>query len=308
MKEFLLFGKDFKRVSQWQKGCWIKVTEPSQEDLDYLRSLHVPDSFISDISDADERPRTETDEDWLLTVLRIPRKCNEDDDIPFTTVPVGVITNGDIIAVLCYYPNEVIDDFIHYNRTKSTDIDNKLSLIMRLVMSSAVWYLKYLKTMNIDINNAEDGLEQSIRNEDLLKLRNMQKSLVYFNTSIRGNETLLVRLRTRFQNTGLVDRDLFEDVDIELQQALNTVKVYSDILTGTMEAFASIISNNLNIIMKRMTSISIILMVPTFIASVYGMNVDLPGANLQGAFLSIIILCLALVGGAFFLFRHIKWF
>lgn len=308
MKEFLLFGKDFKQVDQWQKDCWIKITEPTKEDLDYLRGLNVPDSFITDISDVDERPRTESDEEWLLTVLRIPRKCDEDDDIPFTTVPVGVITNGDIVAVLCYYPNTVIDDFIHYNRAKNTDIGNKLVLIMRLIMSSAVWYLKYLKTMNTDINKAEDGLERSIRNEDLLKLRNMQKSLVYFNTSIRGNETLLVRLRTRFQNTGLVDRDLFDDVDIELQQALNTVKVYSDILNGTMEAFASIISNNLNVIMKRMTSISIILMVPTFIASLYGMNVHLPGASLTGAFAFIVILCVALSTGAFFLFRRIKWF
>ena len=308
MKEFLLFGKNFKKVDQWQKGCWIKITQPTTAELDYLRELNVPDSFITDISDADERPRTESDGEWLLTVLRIPRRCDEDDDIPFITVPVGVITNGDIVAVLCYHQNTVIDDFIHYNRSKNTDISNKLVLIIRLIMSSAVWYLKYLKIMNTDINNAEDGLERSIRNEDLLKLRNMQKSLVYFNTSIRGNESLLVRLRTRFQNTGLVDRDLFEDVDIELQQALNTVKVYSDILNGTMEAFVSIISNNLNVIMKRMTSISIILMVPTFIASLYGMNVHLPVAAMPWAFAFIVALCVTLSAGAFFLFKRIKWF
>lgn len=307
MKEYLLFGKEFKRVDQWQKGCWIRVTEPSEEELDYLRSLNVPDSFITDISDADERPRTESDGDWLLTILRVPKRTN-DDDIPFTTIPVGVITNGDTVAVLCYYSNEVIDDFISYNRSKCTPIPNKFVLIMRLIMSSAVWYLKYLKQINIDINDAEDGMERSIRNEDLLKLRSLQKSLVYFNTSIRGNETLLTRLRTRFQSSGMLDPDIIEDVDIELQQALNTVSVYSDILSTTMDAFASIISNNLNVIMKRMTSISIILMLPTFIASLYGMNVHLPGEGMPFAFIFILVLCVVLSAVAFFLFRHIKWF
>ena len=307
MKEFLLFGKDFKRVDQWQKGCWIKVTQPNDDELDYLRELGVPESFISDISDADERPRTENDGDWLLTVLRVPRP-SQDDDIPYTTVPVGVITNNDIVAVLCYYDNEVIDDFIQYNGMRNREVPNRVVLIMRLILSSAVWFLKYLKVMNVDINNAEDGLERSIRNEDLLKLRNMQKSLVYFNTSIRGNESLLLRLRTRFQNTGLIDNDLIEDVDIELQQALNTVKVYTDILTGTMDAFASIISNNLNVIMKRMTSISIILMLPTFIASLYGMNVALPVETASWAFAFILVLCVVLSAGAFFLFKRIKWF
>ena len=176
------------------------------------------------------------------------------------------------------------------------------------ILSSAVWFLKYLKIINIDINNAEDGLEQSMHNEDLLRLRNLQKSLVYFNTSIRGNMTLLVRLRTLFQNSGLIDKDMIEDVDIELQQALNTVKVYSDILSGTMDAFASIISNNLNVIMKRMTSTSIILMLPTFIASLYGMNVALPFEHRAWAFTFIAALCVLFSVGAFFLFRRIKWF
>ena len=307
MKEFLLFGKNFTKCDQWKPGCWVNISCPDQDELDYLRNLDVPESFITDISDADERPRTEIDGDWLLTVLRVPRQTS-DDDIPFNTIPVGVITNGDLVIVLCYYKNIVVNDFIKYNSAKNIEIPNKLVLIMRLILSSAVWFLKYLKIINIDINNAEDGLEQSMHNEDLLRLRNLQKSLVYFNTSIRGNMTLLVRLRTLFQNSGLIDKDMIEDVDIELQQALNSVKVYSDILSGTMDAFASIISNNLNVIMKRMTSTSIILMLPTFIASLYGMNVALPFEHRAWAFTFIAALCVLFSVGAFFLFRRIKCF
>jgi len=132
-----------------------------------------------------------------------------------------------------------------------------------------------LKQINIDITAAEKELERSIRNEDLLRLMKLQKTLVYFNTSIRGNEVMIGKLKTIFQDTDYLDEELVEDVIIELKQAFNTVNIYSDILTGTMDAFASIISNNVNAIMKRMTSLSITLMIPTLIASFYGMNVDI---------------------------------
>ncbi len=307
MREFFLFGKEFKPVSQWQAGAWINVTMPTDDDLQYLDRLGVPSSFVSDISDADERPRTETDEEWLLTVLRVPKETR-DDDIPFSTIPIGVITNGDLVVTICCYGNPVFEDFIKYNYMKKIDIGNKLALIMRLILSSAVWFLKYLKQINIDINEAEDRLEESMLNEDLLRLRNIQKSLVYFNTSVRGNEALILRLRTLFQNTSLFDQDLYNDVEIELKQALNTVNIYSDILSGNLDTYASIISNNLNVMMKRMTATTIILMFPTFIASVYGMNVELPFVHHLWAFWIIVALCVVFSALAFFLFRKIKWF
>ena len=125
MKEFLLFGKNFTKCDQWKPGCWVNISCPDQDELDYLRNLDVPESFITDISDADERPRTEIDGDWLLTVLRVPRQTS-DDDIPFNTIPVGVITNGDLVIVLCYYKNIVVNDFIKYNSAKNIEIPNKL--------------------------------------------------------------------------------------------------------------------------------------------------------------------------------------
>ena len=136
----------------------------------------------------------------------------------------------------------------------------------------------------------------------------LQKTLVYFNTSIRGNEVMIAKLQTIFQEKNYRNRDLVEDVVIELKQAYNTVNIYSDILTGTMDAFASVISNNVNTIMKRMTSISIILMVPTLIASFYGMNVDIHINALPYAFSLIILTSIILSASAFVIFRKIKWF
>ena len=165
-----------------------------------------------------------------------------------------------------------------------------------------------MKQINIDITAAEKELERSIRNEDLLRLMKLQKTLVYFNTSIRGNEVMIGKLKTIFQDTDFLDEELVEDVIIELKQAFNTVNIYSDILTGTMDAFASIISNNVNAIMKRMTSLSITLMIPTLIASFYGMNVDIHLEEMPHAFMLIILISVLLSALSFVIFRKIKWF
>lgn len=241
------------------------------------------------------------------TILRIPMQ-NKEGGLPFSTVPIGIITNGEVIVSVCYFKTEVIPDFIQYSRKKDVHVRNKFDLILRIIYSSAVWFLKYLKQINCEVNRAEKELEKSIRNEDLLQLMKLQKTLVYFNTSIRGNEMMLSKLQSIFQEPIYIDAELFEDVETELKQAHITVNIYSDILTGTMDAFASIISNNVNTIMKRMTSISIILMVPTLIASFYGMNVVNGVEEASYGFIIIVILSSLLSASAFILFKKIKWF
>ena len=285
-------------------NSWVNVECPDDNDFDFLtQELKVPESFLEDIADADERPRTETEGNWLLTILRIPMQSSQH-GIPFITVPIGIITNNEIIVSVCYHKTELISDFIQHTRRKGIVVNNKLDLILRMIYSSAVWFLKYLKQINNDVANAEKELEKSIRNEDLLRLMKLQKTLVYFNTSIRGNEVMLTKLQSIFQEPVYMDNELVEDVETELKQAHLTVNIYSDILTGTMDAFASIISNNVNTIMKRMTSISIILMVPTLIASFYGMN----GENMPHGFAIIVMISITLSALSFFIFRKIKWF
>ena len=308
MRTYLYCDAGFVQISEWKPNCWINVECPSQNDLEFLlNDLKVPQSFLNDIADTDERPRTEKEDNWLLTILRVPIP-SEMDGIPFVTVPIGIITNDDIIISVCYHRTEMLSDFIAHSQRKKIIVRNKLDLILRLIHSSAVWFLKYLKQISIDIKSAEKELEKSIRNEDLHRLMKLQNTLVYFNTSIRGNQVMISRLKGIFQDTDYLDTDLLEDVVIELKQALNTVNIYSDILTGTMDAFASIISNNVSTIMKRMTSISIILMVPTLIASFYGMNVDIYLDRFPHSFTFIVIISILLSTLAFVVFKKVKWF
>ena len=295
--------------AQWLPNSWVNVVCPNNDDFEFLtKTLNVPESFLDDIADTDERPRTDTEGNWLLTILRIPVQNKQNGSLPFATVPIGIITNNEIIVSVCYHNTDLLPDFIEHTRRKGIVVRNKLDLILRLIYSSAVWFLKYLKQINIDISAAEKELERSIRNEDLLRLMRLQKTLVYFNTSIRGNEVMIGKLKTIFQDTDFLDKELVEDVIIELKQALNTVNIYSDILTGTMDAFASIISNNVNTIMKRMTSLSIVLMLPTLIASFYGMNVDIHLEEVPFAFSLIVLFSIGLSTLAFVIFRKIKWF
>ena len=233
---------------------------------------------------------------------------SDEQGVPFTTVPIGLITKDDVMVSVCYHQTEIISDFIQHTRKRNITVNNKMDMVLRILYSSAYWFLRYLKVINNEVANAEKDLEKSIRNEDLLRLMRLQKTLVYFNTSIRGNEVMIGRLRNIFQDVSSVDMDLLENVIIELKQAHSTVNIYSDTLTSTMDAFASIISNNVNAIMKRMTSLSITLMIPTLIASFYGMNVDINVGAFPHAFLIIIFLSATLSAIAFVWFRKIKWF
>ena len=308
MRTFLYCEAGFVEKDQWLPNSWVNVECPTPEDIHYLTNqFNVPESFLSDIADTDERPRIEYEGNWLLTIIRIPVQSQEQ-GIPFTTIPLGIMTNNEIIISVCYYKTELIPDFIRYTRRKEVVVRHKYDLILRLIHSSAVWFLKYLKQINNEVSTAEKELQQSIRNEDLLRLMNLQKCLVYFNTSIRGNEVMIRKLPKIFNEKDYQNPELLEDEMIELKQAQNMVNIYSDILTGTMDAFASIISNNVNTIMKRMTSLSIVLMVPTLIASFYGMNVDIHIEELPHAFSLIVCFSVLLSALAFIVFRKIKWF
>ncbi|MCE2616930.1 MAG: magnesium transporter CorA family protein [Phocaeicola sp.] len=298
----------YREINQWKEGCWVDVEIPNDDDFKFMvEDLHVPEDFLEDIADPDERSRTDSEGEWMLTIIRVPFR-QDDDNHPYSTIPLGILCNDKNIVTVCYKQTEMINDFILHTQRKSIFITNRFELILRLLFSSTVWFQKYLKQINNKVNAAENELEKSIRNEDLLQLRNLQKALVYFNTSIRGNEVLIGRLESLFQSKNYQNKDLTEDVQIELKQAYNTVNIYSDILTGTMDAFASIISNNVNTIMKRMTSISITLMLPTLIASFYGMNVEVGIDKVPYAFVIIVCFSIALGILAFIIFRKIKWF
>lgn len=307
MRTYLSLEAGLSQLEEYTPKCWINIEFPDEDDLHFLtEELGVPSEFLADIADVDERPRTEKEDDWQLTILRIPLESNIQ-GLPYMTVPVGVITGKETTITVCYRKSQLIPDFISHIRRKNISITSQADFITRMIYSSAVWFLKYLKLIYLEINRAEKELEESVRNEDLMRIMRLQKSLVYFSTSIRGNEAMLGRLRTATR-AGEIDPDLVEDVSIELRQAYNTINIYTDICNSTMDALGSIISNNVNTIMKRMTSLQIVLTIPTMIASFYGMNVDVYIAEWHYSFVAIMIISVIISAIAFVLFKRIKWF
>lgn len=308
MITFYKNGNGLEVAENASKSIWINATEPTLSETAYLlEELRVPEAFYNDIEDMDERPRIETEDGWTLIVLRIPYRT-EDVKLPYSTAPLGLIFGKGIFISLCFTKNDLLPDFITYTQRKQVTVTNDYDLVLKLLLSASVWYQKYLKQINHRIKVAENSLEQSIRNEDLQALLQLEKCLVYFITSLKGNDTLFYRIRNLRNYNSTFDQDLLEDVDIELKQAQDSANIYSNILSGMMDAYASVISNNLNIIMKKLTSISIILMIPTFIASMYGMNVPNALENNPYGLWIILFISLIISGISVYMFKKKKLF
>jgi len=295
-------------IQEWTPNCWINIESPTAAEKKYLlEELQIPEAFYNDIEDIDERPRIEIEDGWTLIIMRVPIKSN-DIKLPFQTIPLGLIFKEDISVSISFYKTEIIADFVLYSQRKNIEIKDSFDLVLRLLLSSSVWYLKYLKQINQKIKLAEDNLEKSIKNEELQALLQIEKCLVFFITSLKGNDVLFHRIKNLKAQKANYDLDLLEDVEIELSQAQDTANIYSNILTGMMDAYASVISNNMNNIMKQMTSISIILMIPTLIASLYGMNV--PNGLEESKYGIWILLFVSIVLSVFgvLLFKRRRWF
>lgn len=272
---FYINNKGFEVTDKWEPNCWVSLECPTSEERNFLISgLEVPESFISDIEDNDERPRRDEDDNgWQLIVIRVPIRRN-DSRIDFTTVPLGIMIKDDVCVSICNYKTEMLDDFVVYTIRKRITVANHYELAVRLMLSASVWFLKYLKNINVQIMSSESELQETVRNDELLKLQRIENSLVYFVTSLKGNDVLFYRLVHSKTVRDACDEDLTEDVEIELKQAEETTNIYRNIIHSMSNSYSSVISNNINGTMKTLTSINIILMLPTLIASLYGMNVS----------------------------------
>ena len=261
-----------RTIEEWQQGCWVQVTCPTQEDCDFLEhTLGIPDYFISDIADTDERARYEFDEGWILIILRIPYVKEVRSRTPYITIPLGIIMGKGVCVTLCNFETNMMIDFVSFQQRRGQGFTDSVDMVFRLFLSSAVWYLKRLKQINTLLEKSNANLDRRIDNADLTNLSKLQDSLTYFITSIRGNETLLSKLKFKLPVDEL-DADLIEDVNIEMSQARESASIYANILDSTMDTYANIINNNMSGVMKMLTSISIIMMFPTLVASLFGMN------------------------------------
>ena len=304
MKTFWNTQGGLTQLSEWQPNCWIQVTCPTEDDQRELEEkFNIPDYFMSDISDTDERARYEYDDGWMLIILRIPYVKEIRSRTPYTTVPLGIIHKRDVTITVCYYETNMMIDFVSFQQKRGTGFTDYVDMIFRLFLSSAVWYLKRLKQISMLIDKAKRNLDKEVNNESLIGLSRLQDSLTYFQTSIRGNENLLSKLKFKLQIDEL-DADLIEDVNIEMSQARETTSIYSDILESTMDTYSSIINNNMNTVMRTLTSVSIMMMCPTLIASLFGMNLVNGMETTTWGFVFAMVLSVAVSVIAWLIFRH----
>jgi len=299
----------FAQINQWKSGCWIKVNDPTEDDLAILKErFDVPMDFTHDAEDIEERPRVDHEAGWMLVFVRVPNKSiDPDGETVFSTAPMAFLIRDDVFITVNYFDTEVPDDFIRWSVRRHISNCKGYDLLLSLMLSTAVWYLKYLKQMNSMMNAAEERLEQKMDNDELMRTMGLGKFLIYFITSLKGNTTVLARLKKRLR-TLPHDEDLLEDVEIETQQALDTASIYSNILERQQETYSSVIGNNLNRIMKTLTVVTILLMIPTVVAGYYGMNVPNGMEEWWLGFPLALVISIVLMACGYLFMRHSKFF
>lgn len=304
MKTYWNFNGNLNAISEWQPNCWIQVTCPTEQDQQELQErFQIPDYFLSDIADTDERARYEYDDGWMLIILRIPYVKEVRSRTPYTTVPLGIIHKRHVTITVCNFETNMMIDFVSYQQKRGEGFTDYVDMIFRLFLSSAVWYLKRLKQINALIEKSKKNLDKEVNNESLIGLSRLQDSLTYFVTSIRGNENLLAKLKFKLQVDEL-DADLIEDVNIEMSQARETTSIYSDILESTMDTYSSIINNNMNTVMRTLTSVSIIMMLPTLVSSLFGMNLINGMEDSPLGFPLALLISVIVSGATWWILRH----
>ena len=262
-----------------EQNLWVDARSVTKEDITVLRNDYGIDmDDIVDILDQEELSRVERGDDYTLIVLRAP-VASEDAGVPYFTVPLGIVFYGNVLITVCWTDCEVLRG-ISSRRIKDLDLSDFAAFAIQILNRSALLFLRCLKEINRRSNVIQNELQVSIENDALLELLNQEKSLVLFTTSLYSNQLLIEKLlRSSILTWDKNDREWLDDVEIDNRQAIEMARTYSNILMGTIESFASVISNNLNIIMKKLTVISLVLMIPTFIVSFFGMNVPLPFAR-----------------------------
>jgi magnesium transporter len=296
-----------KCVEEFINGCWVDVVDPTPQEISQLEEWGVHPDYVQYSLDIDEMARAERDDDYTFILLRIPFENGPEADIPYSTMPVGILLLNNCVVTICKQENEVLR-ILHNGKYRGLKTAKRYRFALYLMLETANRYLALLRQINKTTEAIEDRLEKSTRNREVLELLKYQKCLTYFSTALRSNELMMERLQrmqmfTQYEE----DTDLLEDVLTENQQAIQMVKIATEILSGLMDAFASIISNNLNGVMKILAALTIALNMPTIVASFYGMNVSLPGEGQPLAFLFVLGVSVTLTAIAIYIFYKRDW-
>jgi len=312
------FTKTYGQLSEldtFTEGCWVHICSPfsSNELEDFADLLGIPLDFLTDSLDIDERARYEREEDirFILINTPVPNNRQEDNEAVYITVPIGMILHEKCLVTISAYDNTIIDQFLK-DKIKHFNPHDASNFVLQLFDQNVNRFTGYLKKLNLSRNVIEQELFNTSRAEGLKQLLGLEKSSVYFVNALSSNELLKMKIK-RTDFLGIKDdedkTDFFEDIIIDNNQAHQMANVFTNIIGGTMEAMASIISNNLNIVIQRLTLITIVLMVPTLVSSFYGMNIKyLPFVDTKYAFLYIVIFSLSLSVLLVWFFRRKRLF
>ena len=296
-----------EQIESMANGAWVKVIDPTPEEIKKLVNWGVGVDYINYSLDFDEMPRIERDEDYTFILIRIPHSQPES-DIPYITIPLGIMIRNNFIVTICRHDKEMFQ-ILTNGKYRLLRTAKRYRFTLYIFLETATRYLTHLREINRKTEAIEDQLQKSTRNRELLELLKYQKSLTFFATALRSNEVMMERVqRTQIFNYYEEDQDLLEDVLTENQQAIQMTNINTEILASMTDAFASIISNNINSVMKVLAALTIIINLPLLIASFYGMNVNLPGANREHAFLLVSGISVALTALATYIFYKRDWF
>ena len=298
-------------VEHAENGTWVNVLPPlkQQEFSNLSNDLDIPLDFLTDSLDIDERPRFEEEDNVKLIVIKTPTENNSfnESDAYYITIPICIILTHNQIVTVNSFENGAIKKFL--NTFQNRHPDKKNMMVLKVIEKITQTYLEYLKEINQRRNLIEQKLYASNRNEELLELMKIQKSMVYFVTALRSNELLLLKMaRTNFLGLTDEEKEFLDDLAVDMSQALEMANIYTNILSSTLDAFASIINNNMNNVLKRLTSITIILSLPALVSGIYGMNVPIPGSDSHYAFYIPIVLSLGISIVISYYFMKKKWF
>ncbi len=265
------------QLAGFEEGCWAHLTDPTPKEVAVTsRYFGVEEDFLKAALDEEESAHIETEDCGTLVIVDIPAVQPEERSFMYTTLPLGIVLCDKGIVTVCLKETTIIEDFMN-GRVKNFSTNKKTRFLLQILYRNASKFLQYLKQIDKASSVVENELHKSMKNRELIQMLRLEKSLVYFSTSLKGNEIVLEKL---LRSSGITrypdDEDLLEDVIIENKQAIEMCTIYRDILGGTMDAYASVISNNLNIVMKLLAAVTIILSVPQIVYSLFGMNTGVP--------------------------------
>lgn len=307
-----IYRTDDKHVNlleNFEADCWIHLVAPTSQELAWvMEKTGVEADFLRAPLDDEERSRIETENDQTLVLVDTPFIEMDDDSETYVTIPMGIVLLENCIVTVCLKDAPLLRDFFK-GRVRGFSTKKRNRFILQILYRNAARFLFYLRRIDQKSNKVENELHKSMKNKELIAMLTLEKSLVYFSTSLKGNEAVLERLlRMSFIRQYPDDTELLEDVIIENKQAIEMCTIYRDILSGTMDAFASVISNNLNIVMKILTLITIIMTIPTIVASLWGMNVAVPFADNPYGFWIVMGIAVVMSGAVALVMKKKKMF